>query len=189
MRQELSRASIVQCAATLARGGLVLYPTEGVWGLGCDPNNETAVRRLLALKQRDEAKGLILIAGTPSQLDAWVNWSLLDAEQHARAMRTWPGFHTWIVPCTKATPTWIRGEHDSVAVRVTAHPTVAALCAATGGAIVSTSANVAREPSPLQLCEVSAPILKGVDAVCEGETMGYTTASTIHDAVSGAILR
>ncbi len=185
----MPRATVAQCAGSIARGGIVLYPTEGVWGLGCDPNNEAAVQRLLALKQRDQAKGLILIAGTTAQLEPWVDWPSLDGEQHARALRTWPGFHTWIVPCTKATPAWIRGEHDSVAVRVTAHPTVIALCEAAGSALVSTSANVAGEPSPLQLREVSAAIRTGVDAVCEGDTMGYTTASTIHDAVSGAILR
>lgn len=189
MMPDLPRASVTQCAAIIACGGLVLYPTEGVWGLGCDPSNEAAVRRLLALKQRDEAKGLILIAGATAQLDAWVDWSSLDVEQHARALRTWPGFHTWIVPCRQATPTWIRGRHDSVAVRVTAHPAVATMCSQFGKAIVSTSANLASKPSPLHLREVSAEILAGVDAICEGETLGYTSPSQIHDAASGAIVR
>ena len=183
------RTSIQECAAIIHRGGLVLYPTEGVWGLGCDPRNEAAVTRLLELKQRDVAKGLILISGDSAHMDAWVDWLAMDALQRTEVMETWPGFHTWVLPSTVETPYWIRGDHLGVAVRVSQHPTVVALCDAVGSAVVSTSANVASEPSPRSLSEVSSVIVHGVDAIAEGETGGENGASPITDISTGALLR
>ncbi|MDE2118646.1 MAG: Sua5/YciO/YrdC/YwlC family protein [Betaproteobacteria bacterium] len=126
-------------AAHLKRGGLIAYPTESCYGLGCDPRNRKAVLRLLKLKQRPQHKGLILIAGKYAQLAPYLQ-PITSAEQTAlkndgaRAI-------TWLMPAKPSTPRWLRGAHDTLAVRLTAHPEAAALCNALNMALVSTSAN------------------------------------------------
>ncbi|QNU14989.1 Sua5/YciO/YrdC/YwlC family protein [Thermomonas sp. XSG] len=182
-------ASLANVVAALHRGGVIAYPTEGVWGLGCDPRDEAAVLRLLALKQRDVAKGLILIASSEAQLAPFIDTASLGGSQLAEVRASWPGPNTWIMPASKDAPSWITGAHDGIAVRVTAHPLVRALCDGFGGALVSTSANIASEPSPRTRAELDPRIVAGVDAVTDGETLGRAQPSTIRDARSGAVLR
>ena len=176
-------------AALLRQGGIIAYPTEGVWGLGCDPRNEAAVMRLLALKQRDVAKGLILIASDEAQLAPFIDLSPLTPAQLADVRASWPGPNTWVMPASTHAPHWITGTHDSIAVRVTAHPLVRALCDAFGGALVSTSGNIASEPSPSCREDLDARIIAGVDVIADGETLGRQQPSTIRDARSGSTLR
>lgn len=175
--------------AALVRGGVIAYPTEGVWGLGCDPRNQAAVLRLLALKQREVGKGLILIASSEAQLAPFIDTAALSAAQLAAVRASWPGPSTWIVPASAEVPHWITGDHDGIAVRVTAHPQVIALCEGFGGALVSTSANVASAPAPCRREDLDPRILAGVDAVCAGETSGRAQPSRIRDARSGQVLR
>ncbi len=133
-------------AHIMHRGGVIAYPTEAVFGLGCDPLNRVAVDRLLSIKQRPAGKGLILIAAELSQLYPFI--LELDRKQRQRLEQSWPGAVTWTVPPRPGAAPWLRGNHDTLAVRVTAHPVAAALCRIFGGAIVSTSANPAsRKPA------------------------------------------
>lgn len=182
-------AAIDTAVSALRRGGIVAYPTEGVWGLGCDPFDEAATLRLLALKQREVDKGLILVAATAAQLDGLVDWDALPPARRAAVLGTWPGPHTWVVPATPRVPAWISGGRDSVAVRVSAHPGVAALCTAYGGALVSTSANVSTLPAPRSRGELDPRIVAGVDAVLAGDTSGLAQATTIRDARDDRQLR
>ena len=126
-------------ARQLRQGKLLAYPTESVWGLGCDPANGPAVTELLALKGRATSKGLILIAATYEQIEPFMD--LDDQNIQNKMLASWPGPVTWVVKAAPATPHWLRGKRDTLAVRVTAHPVAKALCLAFGGAIVSTSAN------------------------------------------------
>jgi len=180
---------IPAAAASIARGGVVAYPTEGVWGLGCDPFDRDAVTRLLDIKQRPVDKGVILIAGADAQLDAIVDWSRLPEAARARVADSWPGANTWIVPARANLPAWITGMHTSVAVRVSAHPDVVALCAAFGGALVSTSANLSGEPAVADREALDARLLVRIDGVLAGRTGGRTGPSTIRDALTGDVLR
>lgn len=180
---------LAEAVSALRRGGLVAYPTEAVWGLGCDPFDEGAVERLLALKQRERAKGLILVAADVVALDGLVDWGTLPAARREAVLASWPGPHTWVVPATARVPRWITGDHAGVAVRVSAHPLVAALCRGFGGPLVSTSANAAGAPAPRSLAEADPGLLAAVDAVLEGETGGLARPTPIRDARSGAGLR
>jgi L-threonylcarbamoyladenylate synthase len=126
-------------ARHLGRGGIIAYPTEGVFGLGCDPFNPLAAARLLALKGRTLAKGFILIAADFGQIEPFL--AISEPAMQARMLATWPGPVTWIAPARDGVPAWLKGEHSGIAVRVTAHPVASALCRAFGGPIVSTSAN------------------------------------------------
>ena len=104
-----------QAVAALHSEGVIAYATEAVFGLGCDPDSELAVQRLLAIKQRPVEKGLILIAADLAQLQEYIDVSQLSAEQLARVEASWPGPFTWIMPARAATPTWLTGQFDTLA--------------------------------------------------------------------------
>jgi L-threonylcarbamoyladenylate synthase len=176
-------------AAALHRGELLAYPTEAVWGLGCDPFDAEAVHRLLALKQRPQAKGMILVGADLGQFAGLVDLDALPAARREAVLATWPGPHTWTVPCTARVPTWLRGEHDTLAVRISAHPAVVALCRAFAGPVVSTSANRSGAPPPRRREDLDPVILAGVAGVQEGETGGLAQPTPIRDARSGDVLR
>lgn len=184
-----ARSTLAETVAALRAGGVVAYPTEAVWGLGCDPRDEAATLRLLALKVREVEKGLILIAADEAQLAPFVDMDALDATQRDAVRASWPGPHTWIVPASATAPRWITGAHDGIAVRVSAHPPVIDLCSAFGGALVSTSANRAGEPAAHAIGELDPAIVAGVDAVLEGETGALQRPTEIRDARTGAVLR
>ena len=180
---------VAEAAQALHRGGVIAYPTEAVWGLGCDPLSEAAVLRLLAIKQRPVDKGVILVAGALEQFEGLLDWSLLPTDRSEAVYATWPGPHTWIVPATGRVPHWITGAHEGVAVRVSAHPTVIALCVAFGGPIVSTSANIGGEPPAFARDALDPALLAQLDGIAEGETCGLASPTPIRDARTGAQLR
>jgi len=176
----------VACAA-LRAGGVIAYPTEAVWGLGCDPRNQGAVDKLLALKRRDWRKGLILVAADFAQLEPFVQLPSRTAQK--RAFSTWPGPATWIFPASDHTPMWISGERDSVAIRVSAHPLVQALCLAYGGPIVSTSANRAGHDAARSASAGRLAFGRSIDALVPGALGKLESPTVIRDVISGMILR
>lgn len=184
-----ARSTLEHAVAALRGGGVIAYPTEAVWGLGCDPRDEAATLRLLALKQREVDKGLILVAAHEAQLAPFADLAALAAAPRDRVRASWPGPHTWIVPATPAAPRWITGHHDGIAVRVSAHAGVIALCEAFGGALVSTSANRAGAPAPRTAAALDPRILDGVDALLAGATGGMERPTEIRDARSDDVLR
>jgi len=178
---------IEHAVAALRRGGVIAYPTEAVWGLGSDPDAPAAVAEVLRLKRRDPAKGVILVAARIEQFAEWLEG--LPEALHAPLAASWPGPTTWLVPDNGRSHALVRGDHDRVALRVSAHPLVAALCEAFGGPIVSTSANVASEPPAMSADEVRTIFGDELDAIVEGELGGLERPSTIRDLVSGRVLR
>ena len=168
--------------------GVIAYPTEAVWGLGCDPYSELAVKRLLALKKRPVEKGLILVASKVTQVEHLL--ANLTAEQRATVVDSWPGPNTWLIPDTEnLIPEWIKGEHSSVAVRVSDHPLVCALCDRFGRLLVSTSANPATREPALTKTKVNAYFGPELDFVLAGDLGGRGAPSVIRDAVSLNTLR
>lgn len=178
-----------QAAVVLERGGVLAYPTEGVWGLGCDPFDESAVRRVLEIKQRPASKGMIVIAADFAQLAPLLRFDELPAERKREVLASWPGPNTWLIPCDPGVPVWLRGEHETLAVRVTSHEAAATLCRAFGKPLVSTSANFAGEPPARFAHELDPRLLEQLDGIVEGETGDRTSPSTIRDAMSGSVLR
>ena len=132
-------ASSHRIAAHLKHGGLIAYPTEYCYGMGCDPRNRNAVLRLLRLKQRPQHKGLILIAANYRQVARYLH--PLTADEQARLKSDGAQTITYLMPAKHSAPRWLRGTHDTLAVRLTAHRGAAALCNALNMALVSTSAN------------------------------------------------
>lgn len=177
---------IRQAVRLLASGGIIAYPTEAVYGLGCDPLDYAAVRRLLRIKQRPVDKGLILVAADFAQLRGFV--AAPGAELRERLEASWPGPVTWLLPATTATPFWLTGAHRTLAVRVTAHPLAATLCAAYGAPLVSTSANRAGRPPARTALQVRRRCA-GIDLVLHGPTGGLARPTEVRDALSGARVR
>ena len=184
-----ARSSIAEVVAALRRGGVVAYPTEAVWGLGCDPRDETATLRLLVLKQREVDKGLILIAADETQLAPFVDFDALTDAQRAAVRATWPGPNTWIVPASTDAPRWITGDHAGIAVRVSAHPLVQALCKAWGGPLVSTSANLAGQPPARSRDQLDPALLAHLEGLLDGATGGLAQPTRIRIAATGQVLR
>ncbi len=182
-----SRQLIRQAARALCDGGIIAYPTEAVYGLGCDPDNATAVRRILALKQRSPRHGLILVAAEYEQLQRYLA-PLPDAVT-ARLLASWPGPQTWVVPAAPECPLWLSGEHDSIAVRVSAHPVVRALCAAADMAVISTSANRRGHPPARSALACRMRFGDRLDVVVAGKTGGQEKPTAIRDALSGNTIR
>jgi len=177
----------IRAVRALREGAVIAYPTEGVWGLGCDPFNRDAVELLLALKQRPSAKGLILIAAAAAMFAPLLD--PLPPLLRQQLDSSWPGPNTWIVPDpAHLSPPWVRGRHNSLALRVTAHPTAARLSREFGGPIVSTSANPAGLTPALTAYTVRR-YFGGLVMIVPGNTGGSKTPSTIRDLVSGRLLR
>ena len=128
-----------QLAAYLKRGGLIAYPTESCYGLGCDPDNRQAVLRLLKLKRRPQRKGLILIASNYRQVERYIQ--PLTLSEQSKLQSDGANVITNLMPTLPSTPRWLRGEHNTLAVRFTTHPFARQLCRNAGSALVSTSAN------------------------------------------------
>lgn len=183
----INRWHIHQARRTLLRGGVIVYPTETVWGLGCDPFHEAAVRRLLDIKLRPVEKGLILIAANLEQLLPYI--VAPSAAKLNAAASTWPGPVTWVFEASDAVPTWVRGKHPTVAVRVTSHPVAQALCADLGKPLVSTSANISGHPPSQNELLVRRWFNGKVDLFLAGKAGPHSRPSEIRDARSGAILR
>lgn len=168
-------------------GGIVAYPTESVYGLGCDPHHSGALQRLLALKQREWHKGLILIAAEVAQLSPFI--LPLNQEISQRVLATWPGAVTWLLPVRAEVSELLRGNSDKIAVRVTAHPLAAALCRAWGGALVSTSANISTQPPAKTATEVQHIFDNSIDYIVDGAVGENPRPSEIRDALTNQILR
>jgi L-threonylcarbamoyladenylate synthase len=182
-------ASLADVVAALRAGGVVAYPTEGVYGLGCDPRNRHACERLFAIKRRPPSQGVLLIAAEFAELEPYIDVAAVPPAAMALAAATWPGPHTWIFPRAAEAPDWLAGAHAGIAVRVTAHAPAADLCRSFGGALVSTSANRHGEPPALNTAAVRAAFGDDVDAILNGPLGGLERPTPIRDAISGVVVR
>ncbi len=169
----------------LKQGKILAYPTEAVYGLGCDPFNEEAVDKLLGLKHRIRSKGLIILIADWSQLDP-----LISAIPHDRldfVRRTWPGPVTWVFPKSMVIPEWLCGHHHTIAIRMSAHRVARELCK--DGPIISTSANISGQPPAVDVASLYTAFPRGVDALLSGPLGGSEQLSAIYDVLSGQQLR
>lgn len=174
-------------ARCIARGGVIAYPTEGVWGLGCDPYRRCAVERIYRIKQRPAGKGLILIAHDPAALQPLL--APLPDEAWQKVCASWPGAVTWVLPAAADAPRWLTGGRGSIAARVTAHPIARGLCERFGGPMVSTSANKSSHRPARSALQVRLRLGPLVDSIVPGATGGRHRPTPIYDAISGACLR
>ncbi len=195
MSNNLVDSHIRTAANIMHDGGIIAYPTEAVWGLGCDPYNVEALERVIALKQRDPTKGLILVASSIDQFNPML--TDISPEQRQKLEGSWPGAITWLVPNNGHVPALISGSFSSIALRVSPHPIVQALCNAFGGPIVSTSANPQGKPAAVTASQVrdyfqvsdSKDKANTINAMTEGSVGNRKQPSTIKDLVTDKVFR
>ena len=177
--------SVSHAADVLLRGGVIAYPTEGVFGLGCLPDDQSAIQHLLDIKRRDAAKGLILIAANAGQLEGWISLpegAALPDPDPAHPV-------TWIVPPGPRVTPLLRGTHTNLAVRITTNPTAVALCLAADSPLVSTSANLSGKPTARNRNILQRQFGSVVDYVVPGDCGPASGPSEIRDFKTGDILR
>ena len=182
----LNRALIIQASESLQNGGIIAYPTESCYGLGCDPRNKQAIKRLLKLKQRHWQKGLILVAASVEQLYLYIDREKFDLE---KVESSWPGPTTWVVPAMENVSYYLRGNHPSIAVRVSDHPLTSLLCRTFRGPIVSTSANPEGHPPALSANGVRRYFGDEVELTVEGPLGELEKPTPIYDVLTGNALR
>lgn len=172
----------------LKQNQVVAYPTEAVFGLGCNPNSEAAVRKLLALKQRPESKGLILIAHERRFLQPYIDEAQIGEAEWQRVEQESEQAITWVMPANVSVPRYLRGEFETIAVRICRLDAVKKLCEASGFALTSTSANLSGQPPCRTANEVIAQF--GDDfPVLKAETDGRANPSEIRDIFTQHIFR
>lgn len=174
-------------ADVINSGGIIAYPTEAVWGLGCHVDNAEGVDRILQLKQRSVSRGLILVAADIQQFAPYLKE--IEPALIQKMQASWPGPTTWLVPNNFLAPAWISGDHNTLALRVSAHPFVAALCRRVGGAIVSTSANPQAKIAARTAQQVRQYFPQGLDHISAGKISGDNKPSQIKNLLTDEIIR
>jgi L-threonylcarbamoyladenylate synthase len=182
-----SRSRIDRAARCIIEGGVIAYPTEAVYGIGCLPFDIEALERVMAIKRRDARKGLIVVAADISQLEPI---AVLPGGETGSQMRgTWPGPVSWVVAARPGLPALLTGGRPTVAVRVSAHPVVQQLCRRSGSALVSTSANCSGHRPARSALAVRRTLGTRLDYVLAGPVGGAARPSEIRDAATGRLLR
>jgi L-threonylcarbamoyladenylate synthase len=176
---------IARAAEVLLGGGIIAYPTEGVFGLGCLPDDLDAVQRLLDIKRRDADKGLILIAANLEQLDGWI--STADASSIPAPDPAHPV--TWIVSPGERVHPMLRGAHAGIAVRITRYPIAAAICNAVASPITSTSANLSGKQTARNRFVLRRQFAQRVDYIVPGDCGRVRGPSEIRDLKTNKVLR
>ncbi len=184
--ESLQHRRVVRAAELLAGGGVIAYPTEAVYGLGCLPMRLDAVTTLLRLKARDPGKGLIVIAANVEQLDPLIYFP--DEASRERVLKTWPGHVSWVLPAQPHVPALLRGKHAGLAVRVSQHPIVMELCQR-AGPLVSTSANPSGQPPARSPQAVRSYFGDRIDYVLRGPLGDASSPSEMRDGRTGVVLR
>lgn len=183
MTDWISDSQVCAAVRLLQQQAVIAYPTESVWGLGCDPDSLPAVEKLLRLKGRSASKGLILIAASAEQFAPYLTGLEPDALKRFQTPQQKPT--TWLVPSNGCVPEWISGGHDTLALRVTDHPLAAALCRLFGGPLVSTSANPQGRPAATSAEQVQAYF----GQAAEGNAIDAQTPGTVGDAIKPSEIR
>ena len=167
-------------------GKLIAYPTESIYGIGCDPFNENAVNKVFDIKTRPRSKPMILVASKISQLHKIIQISKLTNE----VRESWPGHITWIIPCKDECPPWLMERRNkTIAVRISSHPVIIEICKILGEPIISTSANKSNE-QPISLSSKLIDAFNNeIDFLVKGELGNQDNPSIIKDMKTGLILR
>ncbi|OED45224.1 tRNA threonylcarbamoyladenosine biosynthesis protein RimN [Endozoicomonas sp. (ex Bugula neritina AB1)] len=184
----MQHPDVLKAAEIISMGGVIAYPTEAVWGLGCDPWSKHAVYQVLDIKHRPVEKGVILIGADEDQFAPLLD--PLSREDRQRLLSCWPGPYTWLIPDPNNwVPEWVKGQFETVAVRISAHPVVQELCRTVGHPIISTSANRAGESPLLTHSAVEQEFSKQLGVIIHGKTGDQSAPSEIRDLRTGQLIR
>ena len=161
------KEDLQEALRVLRNGGIIVYPTDTVWGIGCDATNAEAVAKIYALKQREDSKSMLVLLDSPAKLPYYVGevpetaWALLEASEDAETKPL-----TLIYPHARNMAPNLIAEDGSIGIRISKEPFSKALCAQLKHPIVSTSANISGHPTAHFYAEIEQAILDGADYVC-----------------------
>ena len=189
MPKRYSLTQLDHAADALRSGDVLAYPTEAVFGLGCDPHNPAAFERIFTLKQRPSTQGVLLIAADFAQIECYVDMTKVPAGVLAQVRASWPGPFTWVFPRSAEVPAWVAGAHPGIALRVSGHAPAAALCRAFGGGGCGNRANIQGLPPARDLAIVTEYFGEALDGMVDAPLGGAAQPTTIRDALTGAIIR
>lgn len=165
MDSRYEKEDLQEALRVMREGGIILYPTDTVWGIGCDATNKEAVSRIFRLKQREDSKSMLVLLDAPGKLQGYVEdvpeiaWQLLEVSEGVKPL-------TIIYPHARALATNLIAEDGSVGIRITEEAFSKALCAGLKRPIVSTSANISGQPGARFFSEICDEIREGVDYIC-----------------------
>lgn len=178
-----------EASTILQNDGVIAYPTETVWGFGCLANKPSALRKLLAIKNRSADKGLILLGNSLDMFNDFVDFSKLSASQIETLLKPPLTPTSWLVPAKENVSLLVRGRHSSIAIRFATNPSCKELIAELNTPIVSTSAN----QDGLPICKIKEEIRflfdKQLDGILEGDVGCRNTPSQIIDLLTKKVIR
>lgn len=181
----LSAKTLETAKQVLDSDGVICYPTEGVWGLGCHPQSQRGFEKLLQIKSRDINKGVILIAATITQLSPYVT---IAETLKPQLLELWPGFITCVLPKSADCPSYLSGRFDTIAARVSAYSVICDLCYRVGSALISTSANRSGESPVRSLAEAKQTFNNNVDYYVDAKLGGEQKSSKIIQFVDNQMI-
>ncbi len=181
------QACVTRAYQVIQAGGLLIYPTEGVYGIGCDPHNSEAINKLINLKKRNPNKGIILIASDFAMFEAFIKPLSNEILEQISKYKSDPV--SWIVPATEHCPGPLTGNRSTLAIRVSSHPFVQSLCKQLGHAITSTSANVSGQNPINNAKELNKAFGFAVDYIVPLPVGSLGKPTPLFDAISGQQLR
>lgn len=173
----------------LRQGAVIICPSEGVYGLSCDATNEKAIRRIIALKKRDTAKGLIMVDCKRDFLNQHLDLERINSQDLALMEANWPGPHTFVVPVNQEFKSSAVRDNHTLAFRVTAFAPLAKLCEKLGKPLISTSANISGQSAVSTLDDLDLNVIIGVDLVIALECGGQLLPSSIYDTLTHTLIR
>ncbi|ALD15418.1 tRNA(ANN) t(6)A37 threonylcarbamoyladenosine modification protein [Buchnera aphidicola (Aphis glycines)] len=188
MRKSFHLNSLIYCIQKLYCKKIIAYPTESMFGLGCDPDNEKAVKNLLNLKKRNIEKGFILVAAYYNQIQKYIDENQLSIKQKKNMFNYWPGFFTLLLPSNSSAPYWLTGKYNTVAVRISKHRSIVKLCTIFGKPLISTSANF----SNMSPCCTKESVLKNFGKnfpLLNGDIGNEKNPSKIINIMNGKLVR
>jgi len=188
MTAELTE-DIKRAAKVVAEGGVIICPSEGVYGLSCSFKNEDAIQRIIRIKQRDALKGLIVVDATPDYLENYIAKSDIDEYSLKLMQRMWPGPHTFILEARENLSSLALRPDNSMAVRITAFKTLSELCSAALVPLISTSANISGKPATSSIDELDSVLLERVDLVLNLPCGGQLAPTSIYDTRNHTLVR
>ena len=199
--------NVIQAAKFIRAGDVIAYPTESVYGLGCDPQNLIAVNKILQIKQRSSSKGLIIVAANIEQAFPYIK--PLSDENIAKILSPTDKVITWLIPAQDNLYKLLTGTQEKsltstqeksltstqeklgkkIAIRISQHPIIKALCEELQHPIISTSANISGKPMCWSAQQVKQQLKTGINYILEGGSGGQSKPSEIRDLLSDQKIR
>lgn len=180
---------ILRVALVIKSGGVIVCPSEGVYGISCSLFNEDAIKRVISIKERDVSKGLIIVDHSLDKLSSYLDDTRLNEQSKALINKMWPGPHTFVLPIIESFKSIAEKENHTAAVRITAFETLKEICKQADTPIISTSANISGKEATFKISNLDSVIIDRVDLVLDLPCGGQSSPTSIYDTTTNTLVR